>query len=110
MLDRLYKYANSRKMVTIDPNIDQLQPVDVVDDNGLKCRVSKYVKTCFNDKNKQFNARDFDIENILDSGATILLKEVSFNNSDSASFASNIDKVASEFDKSLQNNQPKNPE
>lgn len=90
MLSYLYALPSSYKAVVIDPYFNVLNPVDSVD-NGVLVKRSEVKAFSLKDVYDGFSIYDFSIANILQTGATNMLKPVTLVNPDVAGITIKMD-------------------
>lgn len=91
MLSKLYQLPSFYKAVPIDPYVNVLNPVDSVE-NGVLVKRSEFKPFSVKDQFDGFSIFDFSIANILQTGATNMLRPVTFVNPDVAGITIKMDK------------------
>lgn len=104
----LYVNKQPRNVIAIDPSHEELKQEKVVDEKGVVSKITSYVKTSVEDKNKQFRSSDFMIESLDIVGKLKDLREVKMSNNDAGSFASSVEQLNSVFEQQIakHNEQP----
>lgn len=102
MLEQIYFKKQPCKMVSI-PSSSRLLVTSCGEQNGSIVRSTEFKDVCIEDNFKQFSVFDFEIANIMATGAVHLLKPVSFNNSDVDNLVGQVDTIAAGLDSAAQN-------
>ena len=102
MLEQIYVKKQPCPMVAISSS-SRLLVTSNSEQNGSLVRTTEFKDVCVEDNFKQFSILDFEIGNIMATGAVHLLKPVTFNNSDVDNIVGQVDTIASGIDSAVQN-------